>query len=186
MNLKYRASITDVPLRPPVCSMNTDGASGIESNKHRFFHLWSHGRMGGNHGNTTNLVKHQRCNGGTNHDEIRRWSEEERRGGAAGGGGKDGLNKSQSPSAPTDAVQVQVVGVAIGGDYLCRGPLEMIDVCLGRTLCPLHPPPGFICVFKITWQQRGVGAFLSTHVSPEWQPDEFTVENNVFFIQILS
>lgn len=40
MSLKYRVSITDVP------SMNTDGASGIASNKHWFFHLWSHGRMG--------------------------------------------------------------------------------------------------------------------------------------------
>lgn len=42
--------------------------------------------MAGNHGNPTNLVKHQRCNGCTKHDEARwRWSEEERRGGAAGG-----------------------------------------------------------------------------------------------------
>lgn len=110
-----------------------------------------------------------------------------RRGAGAllGGGDKDGLNKSPSPSAPADGVQVQVVGVAIGGNYLCRGPGEMIDVCLGRTLCPSHPPSGFICAFKITWQQRGVGAFWSRRVSPERQPDEFTVENNVFFIHIL-
>lgn len=141
--------------------------------------------MGGNHGNTTNLVKHQRCNGGTKHDEVRRWSEEERRRRRCWGGDKDGLNKSPSPSAPADAVQVQVVGVAIGGNYLCRGPGEMIDVCLGRTLCPSHPPSGFICVFKITRQQRGVGAFVSRRVSPERQPDEFAVENNVFFIHIL-
>lgn len=94
------------------------------------------------------------------------------------GGDKDGLNKSPSPLAPTDAVQVQVVGVAIGGNYLCCGPGEMIDVCLGRTLRPSHPPSGFICVFKITRQQRGV--------SPERQPDEFAAENNAFFIHILS
>lgn len=84
-------SITDVPLRPSVWTMNTDGTSAIESNKHWFLHLWSHGRMGGNHGNTTNLVKHQSCNGGTKHDEVRRRSEEEGHGGAAGGETKTDL-----------------------------------------------------------------------------------------------
>lgn len=57
--------------------------------------------MAGNHGNSTNLVKHQRCNGCAEHDEVRwRWSEQERRGGAAAGGDKGGLNKSPSPAAP--------------------------------------------------------------------------------------
>lgn len=104
--------------------------------------------MAGNHGNTTDLVRHQRCNGYTKRDEVRHWwSQEERRGGAAAGGEKGGLNKSPSPSAPADSVQVQVHCVAIGGNYLCGWPWN--DWFLsGARSCSSKPSSGFVCVLK--------------------------------------
>lgn len=68
--------------------------------------------MTGNHGNTTNLAKHVQVS--------QRWSKEEgRHGGAAARGDKGALNKSLSPLAPANSVQVQAPCAAIGGSYLC-------------------------------------------------------------------
>lgn len=81
--------------------------------------------MGSNHGNSANLVKHQRCNGGTKHDEVRRWSKEERLGGAAGGETKTNLinyrvlwhrqtpSRYRRPALPL----VVIISVAVQGKW---------------------------------------------------------------------